>query len=136
MRARVSAARIARLATLIAGSGAPHQVPVCFALEGDTAYSVVDATPRTTLGLRRLDNIAADSRASLLVDHYADDWDGLWWVRLDVNARIVADAVERGRALTVLRRKYPQYRDQVLSGAVLAFDILNWAAWAAWPATQ
>lgn len=133
MYRRVSAARVARLATLVAGSGSPHQVPICFALIGDTAYSVIDGKPKSTLGLRRIDNIRADQRTGLLIDHYTDDWSELWWVRLDTHAREVVAADERGRALTALRAKYPQYREQMLSGAVLAFDIVNWNAWQASP---
>ena len=133
MHRRVASARVARLATLVAGTGAPHQVPICFALIGDTAYSVIDGKPKSTLGLRRLDNIRADRRAGLVIDHYTDDWSELWWIRLDTHAREVAAADERGRALSALRTKYPQYRDQVLAGAVLAFDIVNWNAWLASP---
>ena len=133
MRRRVGLARVARLATTAVGSGAPHQVPICFTLLGDRCYSVIDGKPKSTLGLRRLDNVRADPRACLLVDAYSDDWSELWWVRLDTRAREVQRADERGEALQALRVKYPQYRQQVLAGAVLCFDIENWYAWESVP---
>ncbi|UQX87511.1 TIGR03668 family PPOX class F420-dependent oxidoreductase [Jatrophihabitans telluris] len=133
MRRHLGLARVARLATLAASSGDPHQVPICFALEGNTVYSVIDGKPKTTLGLRRIDNIRSDARACLLVDYYSDDWSSLWWIRIDTHAREVDRTDERSRALTALRGKYPQYREQTLTGAVLAFDIENWAAWQSTP---
>jgi PPOX class probable F420-dependent enzyme len=94
---------------------------------------VIDGTPKSTFGLRRLDNLRADPRACLLIDEYRDDWSQLWWVRLDTRAREVASSGERGEALQALRAKYPRYREQVLSGAVLCFDIDNWFAWESTP---
>src|SRR4051812_30954340 len=82
MRRRVHDARVARLAT-VTSEGRPHVVPCCFVLagNGDVMYSAVDGKPKSTLELRRLANIHAHPHASLLVDHYADDWSALWWVR-------------------------------------------------------
>ena len=85
MRQRLAGARVARLATLTP-DGRPHVVPCCFALVEDTLYSAVDGKPKTTLALRRLDNVRAHPACSLLVDHYADDWAALWWVRVDGTA--------------------------------------------------
>lgn len=129
MRARVGAARVARLAT-VTGDGRPHLVPCCFVLTADTIYSAVDAKPKTTLALRRLANIGANPAAALLVDHYDDDWSALWWVRLDGIARVVTDPDERGRALALLAAKYPQYQRTPPPGDVIAIEV---AAWRAWP---
>jgi PPOX class probable F420-dependent enzyme len=87
-RERFAAARVARLAT-VSADGAPHLVPVAFALLGETVYSVVDDKPKRTLNLRRLENARATGRASLLVDHYEEDWTRLWWVRADGRTRIL-----------------------------------------------
>ena len=57
-RRRFAAARVARLAT-VAADGAPHLVPVVFALIEETVYSVVDAKPKRTTELRRLENVRA-----------------------------------------------------------------------------
>ncbi|MBO0746414.1 MAG: pyridoxamine 5'-phosphate oxidase family protein, partial [Candidatus Dormibacteraeota bacterium] len=85
-RRRVAAARVATLATLTE-EGAPHLVPFCFALDGDTLVSAVDHKPKRTTQLRRLANVAHDDRAAVLVDEYDERWDRLWWVRLDTSAR-------------------------------------------------
>jgi PPOX class probable F420-dependent enzyme len=128
IRERVTAARVARLAT-VTRDGRPHVVPCCFALAADTIYSAVDGKPKTTLALRRLANVEANPAASLLVDHYADDWSALWWVRLDGNARVVADPSERASALTLLAEKYPQYTRTPPPGDVIAIDVTAWRAW-------
>ena len=66
MRRRVGEARSGVLSTVTA-EGRPHAVPCCFVLEGEVVYSAVDAKPKSTLALRRLDNLAANPAACLLV---------------------------------------------------------------------
>lgn len=129
MRARFAAAPVARLAT--AGSGArPHVVPVCFAVERDTIVSAVDAKPKRTPALRRLDNISANPAVSLLTDEYFDDWTRLWWVRADGDARVVASGEEHARAIELLVKKYPQYRVGRPDGAVIVVTVRRWRGWA------
>src|SRR5580765_2057326 len=89
IRARVTAAEVGRLATVTA-DGRPHVVPCCFALSGDAIYSAIDHKPKSTRLLRRLANLRANPNATLLVDHYADDWSALWWVRADGAGRILS----------------------------------------------
>lgn len=131
-RDRVVQARVARLAT-VTPTGRPHGVPCCFVLvagrSGDVAYSAVDAKPKSSLALRRLENVAANPWASLLVDHYVEDWSALWWVRLDGPARVVADPDEAEVARSGLRAKYAQYRSVGLPGPVLAVDVGRWRPW-------
>jgi len=128
MRERVAAARVGTLAT-VTRDGRPHVVPCCFAVDGDTVWSAVDAKPKTTLALRRLENVRADPAASLLVHHYDDDWTRLWWVRLDGRARVVDGEEERNRALGALATKYLQYQGMPPPGPVLALDVTTWRAW-------
>lgn len=127
-RQRVHEAPVGRLSTITKG-GRPHLVPCCFVLLGDTAYTAVDAKPKSTLALRRLDNIAAHPAFSLLVDHYEEDWAALWWVRLDGTGRTVDSPVERAQAIGALVDKYPQYADVAIPGPVLALEIDRWRAW-------
>jgi len=127
-RRRFAEARVARLATLTADLR-PHVVPCCFALERDTVYSAVDAKPKSTLALRRLQNIQANPAASLLVDHYEEEWSALWWVRVDGSGRVVERGRDRDRALGYLAAKYPQYRAAAPPGPVIAVDIDRWRAW-------
>ena len=130
-RRRFAQAPVARLATAD-GDGRPHAVPVVFVLAGDTVYTAVDAKPKRTTALRRLENVAANPRAAVLVDHYADDWSSLWWVRADGGGRILDAAHGEGRdAVERLAAKYRQYRGQPPGGPVLAIDVDRWSSWAA-----
>jgi PPOX class probable F420-dependent enzyme len=132
-RRRFAAARVGRLAT-VSAQGAPHVVPVAFALVGDVAYSAVDGKPKTTLRLQRLANIAATGRASLLVDEYREDWSGLWWVRFDGSAQVLAvDNSEAGIAFGALTRKYLQYVSEPPPGPVIAVRLTGWRSWEATP---
>jgi PPOX class probable F420-dependent enzyme len=128
MRARVARAPVGRLAT-VTPEGRPHVVPCCFALVADTLYWAVDAKPKSTPALRRLDNLRATPAASLVVDHYDDDWSELWWVRVDGTARILDPGAEHDRALDALAAKYAQYRDERPPGPVVAIDVTTWRAW-------
>jgi PPOX class probable F420-dependent enzyme len=111
--------------------GRPHVVVCCFAVDGDVAYSAVDGKPKTTTDLQRLRNVAADERASLLVDHYDDDWTQLWWVRADGRARAVHGGHERDRAVGLLVAKYHQYGADPPTGPVLALEVDRWSSWSA-----
>ncbi|MBI3692389.1 MAG: pyridoxamine 5'-phosphate oxidase family protein, partial [Mycolicibacterium aromaticivorans] len=70
---RFATATVARLAT-VTPDGPPHVVPIVFAVAESTIYTAVDGKPKTTQRLRRLANIEANPRVSILVDHYEDDW--------------------------------------------------------------
>jgi PPOX class probable F420-dependent enzyme len=177
-RTRFAAARVARLAT-VGADGAPHLVPVTFALGDvpgdapghasagapgdrighasggpggeplgdvpgslpgdpatraapypDTLYFAVDHKPKRSTDLRRLRNIAAEPRVSLLADHYADDWARLWWARADGVARVVPDGAVRDAGLALLRRKHPQYAEAPPRGPVVAIEVRAWTGWA------
>ncbi|WP_322858349.1 TIGR03668 family PPOX class F420-dependent oxidoreductase [Mycobacterium europaeum] len=122
---------VARLAT-ITPAGLPHLVPVVFAVAGDSpdlVYTAVDAKPKTTRRLRRLTNIAHDPHVSLLVDHYADDWTRLWWVRADGAATVHTEGAAMESAYRLLRAKYPQYQSVSLDGPVIAVAVRRWSSW-------
>jgi PPOX class probable F420-dependent enzyme len=123
---------VARLATSTP-DGKPHLVPVVFAVgvdsDHDVVYTAVDAKPKTTQRLRRLANIAANEQVSLLVDHYADDWTQLWWVRVDGVAAIHADGAAMHTGHELLRAKYPQYQSVSLNGPVIAVTVRRWSSW-------
>lgn len=134
-RARFAAARVARLAT-VGTDGRPHLVPMVFAVAGDTVYGAVDRKPKRHAALRRLANLDANPEVALLADHYDDgDWDQLWWVRADGDARRVAvGSAEEGRALALLVGRYRQYRAAgPPPGPVVAVDVRRWSGWAAAP---
>ena len=127
LRARLANARVAHLAT--AGPGGPHVVPITFALTREGLYSAIDWKPKSGRHLRRLENIRADPRVAVLVDHYEDDWRRLWWVRVDGTARILTSGPERSLALAALVEKYEQYRRRPPAGEVVAVTPERWSGW-------
>jgi PPOX class probable F420-dependent enzyme len=127
-RASFAYAPVARLGT-VAPDGMPHLVPVVFAVRHEVVYTAVDAKPKTTQKLRRLTNIEHNPRVSLLVDHYADDWTQLWWVRIDGIASIHHDDAEMRTGRDLLRVKYPQYQSVPLDGPVVAVAVRHWSSW-------
>jgi PPOX class probable F420-dependent enzyme len=125
---RLTDAHFGVLAT-VTTEGEPHAVPCCFVLHGDCIYSAVDSKPKSTLALRRLDNLRANPAVTLLVHHDDEDWSTLWWVRVDGTGRIVDTDDERALALDLLAAKYPQYRSTPPPGNVIVFDIGQWRWW-------
>jgi len=124
----VAAAPVARLAT-VGREGRPHVVPICFVLDGERLYTAVDEKPKRTRRLKRLENIEANPRVEVLIDHYEDDWSKLWWVRLRGTARIVEDP----RAVDLLVAKYPQYAERRPEGPVIAIDVEERSEWTSSP---
>jgi PPOX class probable F420-dependent enzyme len=132
--ARLAGARVARLATADA-SAIPHVVPVCFVLAGSGIFSVIDDKPKPTrTRLRRLRNLAANPRASLLVDHYEEDWNELWFVMVEGPTTLVTSESAFVEIVAMLRAKYPQYRAMNLAFAThpmnrLAVErVVSWQA--------
>jgi PPOX class probable F420-dependent enzyme len=127
-RERFGGGAVARLATVTA-DGRPHVVPCCFALDRSTIYSAVDAKPKRSRRLRRLDNVRAVPWASLVVDHYESDWSALWWVRADGPARVLEAGNEFTNGIELLVAKYAQYRDRPPDGPLLVVEAQRWRAW-------
>ena len=111
--------------------GAPHIVPVVFAVHHDVVYTAVDAKRKSTRRLRRLANIEANPQVSMLVDHYEDDWAQLWWVRADGVAAIHYSGDEMAAGYSLLRKKYLQYQRIALDGPVVTVSVQRWASWQA-----
>ena len=130
LRRRVAEARVARLAT-VDPDGRPHLVPITFALDGETVYSAVDAKPKRSRTLRRIENARRRPDVTVLVDHYDEAWTRLWWVRLRGRARVLDRGEEAARALALLTAKYEQYREAPPGLPVLAVDVEEWRGWAA-----
>jgi PPOX class probable F420-dependent enzyme len=130
VRERVRAARSARLAT-IDPDGRPHLVPIVFALDGETLYTAVDAKPKRSRRLRRVENARERPDVTVLVDAYDEDWSALWWVRLRGRVRVLEAGDEAERALGLLAAKYEQYEREPPGVPVLAIDVIEWRAWSA-----
>jgi PPOX class probable F420-dependent enzyme len=132
LRRLVERARVARLATL-GVDGRLGLVPICFAHvpASDELVSAVDAKPKRTRRLQRLANVAANPEVTVLVDHYDEDWQRLWWVRLRGRARTLCDGPEADAACELLAAKYLQYAASRPAGPVLAVALEEWLGWRA-----
>ena len=130
----IDAARIGRMAT-VRSDGTPHIVPITFAISEETLVTAVDAKPKRTTKLQRLQNLRANPAVSIIVDHYADDWSALWWIRIDGLAKIVDRDLESGdapaptAATETLIAKYPQYQVTPPDGPVIIVKPTRWTMW-------
>ena len=124
---RLARARSGHLGT-VRPDAKPHVVVVTFAAVGGNVVTAIDHKPKRTQRVQRLVNIEANRSASLLVDHYDEDWDGLWWVRLDGSASIHRTGELWSGAIDALVDKYPQYRERPPEGPVIviAQDRVTW----------
>jgi PPOX class probable F420-dependent enzyme len=123
--------RVGHLATADR-AGAPHVVPVCFAIEGDTLYVTIDEKPKRAAGrpLKRLRNMMDNPATAFVADRYDEDWGRLGWVMLRGRAEILTDGSEHDRAQALLRDRYKQYRTMQLTELpVIALRIERVTAW-------
>ncbi len=126
--AALQEARVARLAT-VNDAGEVLLVPFCFAVVDGWIVSAVDHKPKRHERLRRLDDIESTGTATVLVDHYAEDWTQLWWVRIRGPAVVRREGDDE--AVAALATKYPQYRQHPPKGAVYRIridDVRSWRA--------
>ena len=107
----IRSSRVAHLATADANSR-PHVIPVCFVFDGKSIYSPIDEKPKraTPSKLKRLRNIEENPQVAVVIDRYDDDWSKLAYVLVFGQARVLVSGAKHRKAVTLLRRKYPQYR--------------------------
>ena len=124
--------RVAHLATADA-AGAPHVVPVCFAVRENDVYITIDDKPKRgpATALKRLRNIARNPAVALVADHYDDaDWTRLGWVMVRGKAEIIDDGPEHRRAQDLLKSRYAQMRAMDLGRhPVIAIRIERATSW-------
>ncbi len=131
---------VARLAT-ISDDGTPHQVPIVYVFDAGQFWSPIDGKPKRGTSLQRVTNALANSSGSLLIDHYEDDWDCLWWIRVNVNIEVIRlDKTDASSSrlfehtAQALKDKYPQYaKIEVLQDpptllSLQPRDIKSWCA--------
>ncbi len=127
----VDSHRVARLAT-VSPNGEPHVIPVCFVLAEESVYITIDQKPKRdhSKPLQRLRNIAAHSSVALVVDHFEEDWTQLGWVMLRGAAEVLESGEEHDTAQTLLKTRYPQYREMELGALpVIAIRVSRVTAW-------
>ncbi|MCH8002231.1 MAG: TIGR03668 family PPOX class F420-dependent oxidoreductase [Proteobacteria bacterium] len=124
--------RVAYLATADA-SGAPHVVPVCFAVAESGIYITIDEKPKRVAAraLKRLRNIAENPQVALVADRYDDrEWSRLGWVMVRGRAEVLDGGPEHAAALLGLRARYPQLAAMALEGRpVIAIRVERVASW-------
>lgn len=107
-----------------------HLVPVVFVIQGDDVAIPVDTVkPKSSTRLRRVANLRAHPRASLLIDHRDLDWDALWWVRLELD--FVGTKAPTARWRSAFSDRYPQYRPKGAIDSLLLLTIGSSHGWAA-----
>jgi PPOX class probable F420-dependent enzyme len=107
----IAEGRVGRLGTADT-SGQPLVVPICYAFDGESLFSAIDAKPKaqSPLGLKRIRNIRANAKVSVVIDRYDEDWTRLRYVIIQGVAQILTDGGDFSRGVDLLLAKYPQYR--------------------------
>lgn len=103
-------------------------VPVVFVVDDGRIIMPID-TVKAKGGhrLQRLENLEADDRCMLLVDHYDDDWSQLWWVRLHGRA-------SEGEPTSYMARLADAFPSYAAEGAVTSVVVLHVEATTGWSA--
>jgi PPOX class probable F420-dependent enzyme len=111
--------------------GAPHVIPVCYALGDASLYITVDEKPkRRDIPLKRLRNIIENPQTAFIADHWDEDWRRLGWVMLRGAAEILHEGAEHDAAQVLLRARYPQYHAMKLPEfPVIALRIARITSW-------
>lgn len=122
--------RVGHLATADA-RGAPHVVPVCFAVGDNALYITIDQKPKgDPRALKRLRNIADNPAAAFVADHYDEDWSRLGWVMIRGRAEILEAGAEHDDAQQLLRTRYRQYQAMAIGDLpVIAIRIERATSW-------
>ena len=130
-RARLAAEAHGVLATLHPERG-PDPQPVVYAVSGEYVGVPIDSVkPKSSTRLRREDNLGADPRASLLIEHWDPaDWSRLWWVRINGEGR-EASPEDQHRFASLLADRCRQYADpETIARGILVtpIGITGWSA--------
>ncbi|NMO04694.1 hypothetical protein HH308_26075 [Gordonia sp. TBRC 11910] len=107
----------------------PQPVVYTVSDDGYVGIPIDSVKPKTSTRLKREQNLAADPRATLLVEHWEiEDWSRLWWVKAQLSylpgpeRTVVDDLAER------LSRTVPQYADRPFH-RILVFGVVGVTGW-------
>ncbi|GJM16083.1 MAG: hypothetical protein DHS20C13_14100 [Thermodesulfobacteriota bacterium] len=92
--------------------GKPLVVPICFAFDGSFIYSPIDKKPKSvpTSKLKRIRNILNNPNISFVIDEYLENWSMLNYLIIQGTAEIISEGEEYENSLSILSKKYDQYR--------------------------
>jgi PPOX class probable F420-dependent enzyme len=127
----IRSARVAHLATADS-AGQPLVIPICFAFDGKDFFSPIDEKPKriSPQKLKRLRNIEENSQVSLVIDRWDEDWRKLAYILVSGKARIVLSGQRHRKAVSLLRRKYRQYRSMAIEQRpMIVIRPLNLKVW-------
>jgi hypothetical protein len=110
----------------------PDPQPVVYAVhDGHVGVPIDRVKPKASSRLQREDNLDADPRGSLLVEHWdAEDWSRLWWVRADTEHVPDPDGGLVEALADRLATTVPQYADKPFH-RVLVCRIVKVTGWSA-----
>lgn len=111
----------------------PDPQPVVYALseDGHVGVPIDTVKPKTSSRLRREDNLEADPRGSLLVEHWeTEDWSRLWWVRAQLEHLPNPPTALTDELADRLARTVPQYADKPFH-RILVCRVVAVTGWAA-----
>jgi PPOX class probable F420-dependent enzyme len=120
----IESARRAVLAT-VDERGAPHAVPVSFAVLDEDLVTAVDQKPKKPGELVRVRNVRANPNVAMLFDRWDEDWERLAWVMVRGGARVEPPATGSAELST----RYPQYRDDPPRGDVIVITPVRVSWW-------
>ena len=104
-------------------------VPVVFAVVGETVVIPVDTVkPKSAGRLQRLRNLEGDSRCSLLVDQWSDQWEELWWVRAHGRGN---EGPLSPAAAAALSERFDAYREPGAVTSVISLAVERLIGWSA-----
>ena len=131
-RARLAAHVHGVLATLHPRRG-PDPQPVVYAVsdDGHVGVPIDRVKPKASSRLQREDNLDADPRGALLVEHWdAEDWSRLWWVRAELEHVPDPPTALTDDLAARLARTVPQYADQPFHRVLVCriVDVTGWSA--------
>ncbi|MBI4522812.1 MAG: TIGR03668 family PPOX class F420-dependent oxidoreductase [Deltaproteobacteria bacterium] len=114
-KAFIRSSRVAHLATADK-KGQPLVIPICFAFDGRELYSAVDEKPKkgSPLSLKRVRNIRVNPPVCIVIDRYDEDWRKLGYLLIMGKARVMLRGETHKKAVTLLRKKYSQYREMAI----------------------
>lgn len=111
----------------------PDPQPAVYALseDGHVGVPIDTVKPKTSSRLRREDNLEADPRGSLLVEHWeTEDWSRLWWVRAQLEHLPDPPTALTDELADRLARTVPQYADKPFH-RILVCRVVAVTGWAA-----
>lgn len=126
VREFVRDSQVCRIAT-VKRDGVPHIIPVCPVFDGETLYVDIAQDGVSASGVK------ANSRVTVLVDEYDDDWNKLRAVILRTRAEPI-EGDRQDAAWSMFREKFPQHASVNWNPRLtLALHIESWTQWGVAP---